>query len=82
MTVVNQVWSILVGTIFLALMMEVWFDTVRFPLETNIMCVYSTADSFDQIDFIFVMGSVQPATHYEAQSDCELLICLHPLPMS
>lgn len=75
MTVVNQVWYILMGTIFLALMMEVWFDTVRFPLETNIMCVYSTADSF-------VMGSVQPATHCEAQSDFELLICLHPLPRS
>lgn len=29
--VVNQVWYILVGTRFLALMMEVWFDTVRFP---------------------------------------------------
>lgn len=50
--VVNQVWYILVGTVFLALMMEVWLDAVRFPLETNVICVYSIADLFDQIDFI------------------------------
>lgn len=79
--VVNQVWYILVGTVFLALMMEVWLDTVRFPLETNVICVYSIADLFDQIDFI-LWESVQPATRYKAENDFELLVHLYPLPRS
>lgn len=50
MTVVDQVWYVLMETVFIALTLEVWFDAVKFPSET-IMYVF-IADIFGQIDFI------------------------------